>query len=667
MDMNTLDLKKHIEELKATLNHYNYEYYVLDNPSVTDQEFDRLLNELIALEKAHPEFATSDSPAKRVGGIVIDKFVKVAHSTPMMSLSNVYNEEEVRDFDAKVRKEVGNAVSYVTELKIDGLSVSLSYENGVFVRGATRGDGVIGEDITENIKKIPSIPLTLSFLGPLEVRGEIFMSKKAFESLNAEQATLGEEPFKNPRNAAAGTIRQLDSRIVGKRKLDAFLYYLMNRTLVPTHYEALQKMKELSFKINPETKLCHSIDEVWEYIQHVDKIRKNLPYEIDGVVIKVNELELYARIGYTAKSPKWATAYKFAPEEVITKLNDVTFQIGRTGVITPVAEMDPVLISGSVVARATLHNEDYCLDKDIRIGDYVVVRKAAEIIPEVVRCLTERRDGTEKPFKMIDQCPKCGQKLLRKPGEADYYCINPNCDAKKIEGLIHFASRDAYNIDGLGEKAVIDFYNDGFLSDIADIFTLSERFQELILKEGFGTKSITNLMDGIELSKQNNLDKLLFGLGIRHVGAKVAKIIAEKFGSVERLLSITEDELLHTNDIGSVIAKSIAEYFTDEVNRKRLAKLAALGLKMTYSSDKIEKVTAFSGKTVVLTGTLSKYGRNEAQAIIERLGGNVSSSVSKKTDMILAGTEAGSKLEKGISLGIRIIDENEFETMIQNA
>jgi DNA ligase (NAD+) len=660
-----MDPIKRINDLKTLLNHYNYEYYVLDNPSVPDAEFDKLMNELIALEKAHPDLATADSPSKRVGGAVQDKFVKVSHRIPMMSLSNLYNEEEVRDFDARIRKEVGNAFSYVAELKIDGLSVSLLYDLGKFVRGATRGDGVIGEDITENVKTIASIPLSITHQGPLEVRGEIFMSKKAFEALNAESAAQGIEPFKNPRNAAAGSIRQLDPKIVGKRKLDAFLYYLMDHAMVPTHYEALQRIKDLKFKINPETKYCPTIEDVLAYIKKIDEIRHDLPYEIDGVVIKVNEFALYDRIGYTAKSPKWATAYKFAPEEVITRLVGITFQIGRTGVITPVAEMDPVLVSGSVVARATLHNEDYCLDKDIRIGDYVVVRKAAEIIPEVVRCLTERRNGAEIPFRMIDRCPKCGEELVRKSGEADYYCTNPRCDAKKIEGLIHFASRDAYNIDGLGEKAVIDFYNDGFLSDLADIFTLKDRFQELILKEGFGLKSITNLMDGIEAAKKNNLDKLLFGLGIRHVGSKVAKIIAEKFGSVERLLTITEEDLLKTNDIGGVIAKSIADYFQDEFNRRRLEKLAGLGLKMVYTSEKIAKATPFTGKTVVLTGTLGHFGRSEAQALIEKLGGNVSSSVSKKTDMILAGTEAGSKLDKGLELGIRIIDEAEFEKLIQ--
>lgn len=660
-----MDILQRMEELKNLLNRYSYEYYVLDDPSVTDQEFDSLMNELIALEKDHPDLATPDSPTKRVGGAVLDKFVKVRHPSPMMSLANVYNDDEVRDFDRKIRESAGLLYSYVAELKIDGLSVSLLYENGKLIRAATRGDGMVGEDITENVKTIHSIPLSIDHPGRLEVRGEIFMPRKAFDALNKEQDALGQEPFKNPRNAAAGTIRQLDPKIVGKRQLDAFIYYLMDRGIVHDQYSALQKLKALKFKINPESKLCSNIEEVIRYIKHVESLRHDLPYDTDGVVIKLNEFDLYERVGLTAKSPKWATAFKYPPEEVVTRLNGITFQIGRTGVVTPVAELDPVLVSGSVVSRATLHNEDYCKNKDIRIGDHVLVRKAAEIIPEVVRVLPERRTGTETEFFFDRFCPKCGQELVRKENEADYYCLNPDCDAKKIEQIIHFASRDAYDIDGLGEKAVIDFYNDGFLSDIADIFILKDRFQEIVLKEGFGVKSVSNLMEGIENSKKNNLDRLLFGLGIRHVGEKVAKIIAEKFPSLERLLSLTEEDLLHIPDIGGVIAKSVADYFADPSNRMRLAKLADRGLNMTYVSDKTSRITPFTGKTVVLTGTLERHGRSEAQALIERLGGNVSGSVSKKTDLIVAGVEAGSKLTKGRELGIKIIDEAEFENMLR--
>lgn len=660
-----MDIQKRVEELKTLLNRYGYEYHVLDNPSVSDQEYDSLMNELIALERDHPELAAPDSPTKRVGGAVLDKFIKVRHLSPMMSLSNVYNDDEVRDFDRKIREASGLVYSYVAEFKIDGLSVSLLYENGKLVRAATRGDGTVGEDITENVKTIHSIPLSIDYPGRLEVRGEIFMPRKAFDALNKEQAARGEEPFKNPRNAAAGTIRQLDPKIVGKRQLDAFIYYLMDREIVHDQYSALQKLKALKFKINPETRLCADIEEVIRFIRRVEPIRHDLAYDTDGVVIKLNEFDLYERVGLTAKSPKWATAFKYPPEEVVTRLNGITFQIGRTGVVTPVAELDPVLVSGSVVSRATLHNEDYCKNKDIRIGDHVVVRKAAEIIPEVVRVLPERRSGTEIEFFFNQFCPKCGQKLVRKENEADYYCLNPDCDAKKIEQITHFASRDAYDIDGLGEKAVIDFYNDGFLSDIADIFRLQDRFQEIVLKEGFGVKSVTKLMEGIETSKKNNLDRLLFGLGIRHVGEKVAKIIAEKFPSLDRLLSITEDDLLRVPDIGDVIAKSVAEYFADSLNRDRLSKLANLGLNTVYVSEKTSRVTPFTGKTVVLTGTLERHGRSEAQALIERLGGNVSGSVSKKTDLIVAGAEAGSKLTKGRELGIQIIDETEFENMLR--
>lgn len=660
-----MEFLKRVEELKSLLNRYSYEYYVLDNPSVPDQEFDALMNELIALERDHPEFATTDSPTKRIGGAILDKFVKVRHSSPMMSLANVYDDDEVRDFDRKVRESAGRVYSYVTELKIDGLSVSLLYENGKLTRAATRGDGTVGEDITENVKTIHSIPLSIDYPGRLEVRGEIFMPRKAFDALNKEQEASGEEPFKNPRNAAAGTIRQLDPKIVGKRQLDAFIYYLMDHEVVHDQFSALQKMKMLKFKTNPETRLCRDIEEVIRYIKWVDTVRKGLPYDTDGVVIKLNEFDLYDRVGTTAKSPKWATAFKFPPEEMVTRLHGITFQIGRTGVVTPVAELDPVLISGSVVSRATLHNEDYCKNKDIRIGDYVVVRKAAEIIPEVVRVLPERRSGDEKEFFFTHFCPKCGQKLDRKDNEADYYCLNPDCDAKKIEQIIHFASRNAYDIDGLGEKAVIDFYNDGLLTDISDIFTLKDRFQDIIQKEGFGPKSVSNLIEGIENSKKNNLDRLLFGLGIRHVGEKVAKIIAEKFPSMETLLEITEEDLLRIPDIGDVIAKSVAEYFADSSNRSRLEKLARFGLNMIFVSDRTMKVTPFTGKTVVLTGTLERYGRIEAQELIERLGGNVSGSVSKKTDLIIAGSEAGSKLTKGRELGIKIIDESEFEIMLR--
>jgi DNA ligase (NAD+) len=657
-----MDIKQRIDEIKRLLNQYNYEYYALDNPSVSDYEYDRLLNELILLENENPELSTEDSPTKRVGGIAIDKFVKVEHKSQMLSLSNVFNEEDLRDFDAKIKKEVSK-YSYVAELKIDGLSVALHYDNGLLKLAATRGDGIIGEDVTVNVKTIKSIPLSIPYFDPIEVRGEVYMSKKAFENANIERISQNEEPFKNPRNAAAGTLRQLDSKVVGKRKLDAFIYYLMNRDLKPLHSDALNLLKTFGFKVNPLTKECKSIEEVIDYVNHVATIRHDLPYEIDGVVIKVNELNLYQKIGYTAKSPKWATAYKFPAEEVITHLNAITFQIGRTGVITPVAELDPVDVSGSVVRRATLHNEDYCLDKDIRLGDDVIIRKAGEIIPEVVRTMPERRTGHEVLFRMIENCPKCDSKLVRKPGEADYYCLNPHCEAKKIEGLIHFASRDAYNIEGLGEKVVTELFNDGYLSTIADIFRLKDYRLELMSKEGFGQKSIDNLLQAIETSKNNNLDKLLFGLGIRHVGQKIAKTLAKQHPSIELLKQATVESLIEIDDIGEAIALSLVSYFDDETNVELINDLSMLGLNMQYRSSAKGGVTVFTGKTVVLTGTLNHYSRNEAAKVIEDLGGKVSSSVSKNTDFILAGSEAGSKLAKGIELGVKILSEEEFIDM----
>lgn len=658
-----MTVKERIKQLTDLINRYNYEYYVLDNPSVSDQEFDRLINELINLEKENPEFALSDSPTKRVGGVALDKFVKVEHKSQMLSLSNVFNEEELRDFDAKIKKEVAR-YSYVAELKIDGLSISLHYDQGLLKLAATRGDGIIGEDVTENVKTIKSIPLSIPFLDPIEVRGEVYMSKKSFEEANSEKIRLNEEVFKNPRNAAAGTLRQLDPKVVGKRKLDAFIYYLMNRDLRPLHSEALQLLTTLGFKVNPLTKECKTIEDVIEYINHISQIRHELPYEIDGVVIKVNELSLYPKIGYTAKSPKWATAYKFPAEEVITRLNAITFQVGRTGVITPVAELSPVMVSGSVVKRATLHNEDYCLDKDIRIGDDVVIRKAGEIIPEVVKTLPERRTGNEIIFTMIKNCPKCNSILVRKPEEADYYCLNPHCEAKKIEGLIHFASRDAYNIDGLGEKVITELFNDGYISSISDIFKLKEYRLELMSKEGFGQKSIDNLLQAIETSKNNNLDKLVFGLGIRHVGQKIAKTLVKQHRSITELMNATITELIEIDDIGEAIALSLVNYFKDEKNQSLINDLTELGLNMNYQSSAKNTSSSFMGKTFVLTGTLTGFSRNEAAKIIEDLGGKVSSSVSKNTDFILAGSEAGSKLTKGQELGIKILSEDEFVKMM---
>ncbi len=660
-----MDEIKRIEELKEILKRANYEYYVLDHPTMSDFEFDTLLQELIHLEEKHPEAITKDSPTQRVGGEVGEGFVKVTHSKQMLSLGNLFSEEDVRAFDQKIRKVVEN-FSYTVDLKIDGLSVAIRYRNGFLDRAATRGNGIVGEDITENVKTIRSIPLRISDTRDFEVRGEIFISKKHFSLMNEEREEQGLDLFKNPRNAAAGTIRQLDPKVVSKRKLDAFIHYLLlDDDHINNHYDGLMYLKKLGFKVNSYTKRCQDIDEVLAFIREVDEFRFDLPYEIDGVVIKVNEFDLYDEIGYTAKYPKWATAFKFKALEVETTLKDISFQIGRTGVIKPVAELEPVEISGSTVSRATLHNEDFILDRDIHIGDRVLVRKAGEIIPEVLRVIPEARTGHEKPFVMIHQCPICGSDISRKAGEADYYCENPNCDAKHLEGLIHFASREAYNIDGLGESIVTDLYNDGLIKNIADIFDLDQHRDQLINKDRFGEKSVANLLAAIENSKDNNLDLLIFGLGIRHVGSKVSKILAEAIGTLDGFYDQSVEDLTAINDIGSAIANSVVNYFADEQNQQMLQRLVDDGLNTVYRSSKEEKETIFTGKTVVLTGTLQHFSRKEAQTIIENMGGNVSSSVSKNTDYVLLGENPGSKYDKARSLGVAIMNEEAFEKEIK--
>jgi DNA ligase (NAD+) len=659
-----MEIKNRIEELKSLLNKYSYEYYVLDSPSVTDFEFDRLMKELIQLENEYPEYKTQDSPTQRVGGEVSEKFTKVRHDIPMLSLDNVFSYDELRDFDKKIKKAV-NRYTFTVDLKIDGLSVSIKYENGYYKRAATRGNGVLGEDITENVKTIKSIPLKIDFDEPLEVRGEIFLSKKNFNRINEEKLRNNEELFKNPRNAAAGSIRQLDPKIVAKRNLDVFIYYgfgLDNQN----HFEIIQELKRMGFKVNDNTVFCKDIEEVINFIDRVKDFKNQLDYEIDGVVIKVNELDLYNEIGYTSKFPKWATAFKFPAEEVETVLEAIDFQIGRTGVVKPVAKLKPVMISGSLVSRATLHNEDFIKDRDIHIKDYVVVRKAGEIIPEVLRVVKERRTGKEQSFEMIKNCPMCGTELIRNTSEADYYCLNPNCEAKHLEGLIHFASREAYNIDGLGEAILTEFYNDGYIRNIADIFKLENHRNELIKKEGFGEKSIDNLLKAIEVSKSNNLDKLLFGLGIRHVGAKTAKVLAQNHHNLFDFLNVSIEELGNIKDIGEATSNSVYQYFHKQEMIDMLYELQALGVSTIYEDDRISNSGIFADKTFVITGTLEGYSRNEAKAIIERFGGNVSSAVSNKTDYVLVGDSPGSKYDKAISLGVKTINEAEFVDMIKN-
>ncbi len=659
-----MEVKKRIKDLTALLEKYSYEYYVLDNSEVSDQEFDALLHELIRLEEENPELKLLDSPTMRIGSIVLDKFEKVTHDIPMMSLSNAFNEEDLRSFDEKIIKEVGN-VRYNVELKIDGLAGSIKYEKGKLVLGASRGNGVVGENITSNVKTIKSIPLKINYDGDIEVRGEIFMSKKAFNLANEERTIKKQELFKNPRNAASGSIRQLDSKIAASRNLDMFIYGLMSPQNydITKHTEALTFVKKLGFKTNPLSKVCEDIDEVINFINIYTEKRSNLEYEIDGIVVKVNHIDLYDKIGYTAKSPKWAIAYKFPAEEVITKINSITFQVGRTGQITPVANLDPVMVQGSTVSRATLHNEDYVVDKDIREMDYVIIKKAGDIIPEVVKVVLERRLDDSTVFSMIRECPVCKSSLVRKTGEADYYCVNPFCDAKKIEGLIHFSSRKAMNIEGLGERIIEQFYNDGFLKSIKDIYLLKNRREELIIKEGFGVKSIDKLLKSIEISKKSNLDKLLFGLGIRHVGEKVSKVIATNYPSLDDIGKWVYDDLVNIDEIGEVIAKSIIDYFRDLENIQLLKDLKDLGLNTRYTSN-IKKKDEFYAKTFVLTGKLEIYKRDEAKALIESLGGRVSSSVSKKTDYVVAGSDAGSKLKKALELGVKVITEGELKDLL---
>ena len=654
-------------ELIDIINKLNYEYYTLDKPSVSDQEYDRYMQELIKIETENPEVKRDDSPTVRVGGKVLEGFTKVTHEVPMLSLGNVFNEDEVIKFDERIKKEISNP-KYVCELKIDGLSVSLKYENGKLVRGATRGDGIIGEDITNNVKTIKTIPLTLKEKVNIEVRGEIYMSKKVFNKLNLERAENHEELLQNPRNAAAGSIRQLDSSVAAKRQLDAFLYHLPNALDydITTHYETLEYMKKLDFVVNPNIKRVNNINEVIEYINYWTKNRDDLPYEIDGIVIKLDDIHAQQKLGFTAKYPKWATAYKFPAQEVLTKLKDIIFTVGRTGQVTPNAVLEPVKVAGSTVSRATLHNEANVVDKNFKIGDIVKIRKAGDVIPEVVEPVLDRRDGTEQDFEMIKNCPICGTKLIKKEEQADYFCLNEECPARKAESLIHFVSRDAMNIEGLGERIMEDFYNMGYIKTFTDIYKLDTKKEELMELEGFGSKSINNLLESIENSKSNSMEKLLFGLGIRQVGNKTAKMLSQKFGSLESLMSADYETLKSIKDIGGVIAQSIVEYFNDEENIKIINELINIGVNTKYLGivDIENKNDNIYGKTFVLTGSLENYTRDELTEILESLGGSVTSSVSKKTDVVIVGENAGSKYEKAIKLGITIWNEKDLENYL---
>ena len=661
-----MSVKERIDEIRNLLEKYNYEYYVLDNPSVTDAEYDRLMQELIMLENEHPEFQSPLSPSQRVGGIVQDKFKEVTHKRMMLSLANAFNEDDLRDFDKKVREITGlDKVIYMAEMKIDGLGMSLVYR-GNLEYAATRGNGVTGEDVTANVITIKSIPSRINIPDDFEIRGEVFMPKKSLERLNKEREQTGEPLFANARNAAAGSIRQLDSGIAASRGLDAFWYYFVNASDfgIRYHSEALKMADSLGFKTNPERRLCNGIDEVLKYIEEYTEKRPSLAYDIDGIVIKVDDMALYDKLGYTAKTPRWAIAYKFPPEEVITKLEDIIFTVGRTGKITPNAVLTPVRVAGSVVQRATLHNEDFIKEKDLKIGDYVVIRKAGDVIPEVVRPVKERRTGTEIPFVMINNCPVCGLPLIRK--DAMHFCCNPHCEARQIESIIHFSSREAMDIEGLGERVAEQFFNQSFFRNVKEIYTLADHRDEIISLDGWQSKSVDNLINAIEKSKENSLERVLFGLGIKEVGVKMAKTLARKYMNIDNLIAASEEELLEIADVGPVVASSIVNFFADERNIETINALKEQHVNFNYLGSTVKAADSyFSGKTVVLTGTLVKYGRKEATEILENLGAKVTGSVSKATDVVIAGVEAGSKLDKAQALGITVLNEEEFLELLK--
>lgn len=656
------DLSKRVKVLHELLHQYNYEYHVKDNPSVPDSEYDKLLHELIDIETQHPELKTADSPTVRVGGEAQSSFEKVRHETPMLSLSNAFNEDDLRRFDQRVREAVGE-VSYMCELKIDGLAVSLKYENGRLIQGLTRGDGTTGEDITENLKTIHAIPLTLKQPISFEVRGEAYMPRKSFMKLNEEKEKKGEAPFANPRNAAAGSLRQLDSKLAAARKLDIFLYNINDFTELDatSQSEALTELDELGFKTNPERIIAKTIDDVLDYIAHWTTSRDALSYDIDGIVIKVNAIEHQEEMGFTQKSPRWAIAYKFPAEEVVTTLLDIELSIGRTGVVTPTAVLEPVHVAGTTVSRASLHNEDLIHERDIRIGDEVVVKKAGDIIPEVVRVILDRRPENTEKYHMPTHCPSCGHELVRIEGEVALRCINPKCQAQLIEGLKHFVSRQAMNIDGLGTKIIEQLYYHELIKDVADIFYLKK--EDLLPLERMGEKKVDNLMQAIENAKSQSLEHLLFGLGIRHLGVKASRVLAEKYETIDRLMQVTENELVEIYDVGEKLAQSFVTYMGNEDIRTLIDKLKTQQVNMNYTGQKTSQIEGhpeFQGKTIVLTGKLEQMTRNEASEWLQRQGAKVTSSVTKSTDLVIAGKDAGSKLTKATSLGTTIWNEQEF-------
>ncbi|MFS0690399.1 NAD-dependent DNA ligase LigA [Sporosarcina sp. 179-K 8C2 HS] len=656
-------VEKRVQELNDLLKEYGHAYYVLDRPIVPDSVYDSLMQELLSIEAENPDLIYPDSPTQRVGGEILESFSKVVHEYPMLSLSNAFNEEDIRDFDRRVQAGTGKA-SYICELKIDGLAVSLKYENGTFVQGSTRGDGTVGEDITANLKTIRTIPLKLSEPVTIEVRGEAYMPKKSFMRLNEARDENGEEPFANPRNAAAGSLRQLDPKIAASRNLAVFIYGIGGDGTAygqDSHSDSLDYLASIGFETNKNSKRCKTIEEVLEYIESWQERRQDLDYEIDGIVIKVDSYEDQEQLGFTAKSPRWATAYKFPAEEVHTKLLDIELSVGRTGVVTPTAILEPVRVAGTTVARASLHNEDLIREKDIRIGDAVVIRKAGDIIPEVVSVLIEQRQGDEEPYHMPDNCPVCDSELVRIEGEVALRCVNPQCPAQMKEALIHFVSRNAMNIEGIGERVVDQLYTSGLVHDVSDLYCLTK--EQLLTLERMGEKSATNLLTAIEASKANSLEKLLFGLGIRHVGEKAAHILSEEFGTMDEIAKADTERLTSIHEIGDKVADAVITFFNNEDVLEVIGKLKTYGVNMDYKGRTRQELPTegpFAGKTIVLTGKLSILTRNEAKERIEALGGKVSGSVSKKTDLVIAGEDAGSKLAKAEELGITVWNETEL-------
>lgn len=658
-------LEQRVQELHKLLNDYGHAYYVLDDPIVPDAVYDQYLHELIALEEQNPDLILPDSPTQRVGSIVSEGFKKVTHANPMLSLSNAFNEEDLRDFDKRIQGIIDESPTYVCELKIDGLAISLLYEDGLLVRGATRGDGTIGEDITSNIKTIRSIPMRLKEKVTMEARGEAYMPKSSFAKLNEERTAQGEVLFANPRNAAAGSLRQLDPKITASRNLSMFVYGMGGdgeEQNIDNHLDALGFMKKQGLPTNKETQKCISIEEVLSFIEEWTGKRHDIPYEIDGIVIKVNDYAQQEELGFTAKSPRFAIAYKFPAEEVVTKIIDIDLTVGRTGVVTPTAILEPAQVAGSTVQRATLHNEDLIREKDIRIGDHVIIRKAGDIIPEVVSVIMEERKGTEVPYEMPTNCPVCESELVRIEEEVALRCVNPQCPAQIQEGIYHFASRNAMNIDGLGEKVVEQLFREQLIKDISDLYTLT--VDDLVKLERMGLKSATNLVEAIEASKANSMERVLFGLGVRHIGEKAAKILSENFHSFETLMKAKREELIAIFEIGDKMADSLVTYFEQEEVQLLIGRLKEAGLTLQYTGRIIDAAvmenSPFAGKTVVLTGKLIQLTRTEAKEKIESLGGKVAGSVSKKTDLVIAGEEAGSKLEKATSLGIEVWDEQKL-------